>query len=114
MKSQEQVRSEVMSYLEKSSKQFFESEDRNEYQTIVKTDKEFVFVKNGEKFPIDHEYYIQSGKGEAKTWLKRKFHPTWDVNEKYWKGYGMGPSKKPRAIRWNRERRELIDTLFKQ
>ena len=115
MKTTEQNTKEVMTYLEKSSQHFFASEDGQHWQAIVKMHKsgEYVFAIDGEAFPINLENYIKDGVTAGKTFLKQKYHPAWDVPRgKYWYGKdcGHGPSKKIKAVRWNRERLQLTAT----
>jgi hypothetical protein len=117
MKTTEQNTKEVMTYLEKSSKNFFQSEDGLHWQAVVKIQKtgDYVFVRNGEVFPIDISRYTGEKETAGKTYLKHKFHPQWDVNPNspWYKGYGHGPSKKLRAVRWNLEKLELTSTAVK-
>jgi hypothetical protein len=109
MKSNEQNKKEVMNYLEKSSQHFFESENGNHYQAIVKIQAtgNYVFVKNGNCYPIDEKGYIAEGTTAGKTFLKQRFHPKWDAHSNF---YGHGTSKKLRAVRWNKARLELTAT----
>lgn len=116
MKSQEQNNREVMSYLKNSSQHFFESEDGKNWQAIVyltALDK-YVFMKDGEVTEINVNYYTVSGMTAGKTCLKQKIHPTFNpfsYSGSYYKGYGHGPAKKLRAVRWNKPRLELTSTL---
>ena len=118
MKTAEQNTKEVMTYLEKSSKNFFQSEDGQHWQAVVKIQKtgDYVFVRDGEVFPIDISWYTGEKETEGKTRLKRKLHPTWDVNtnSSWYKGYGHGPGKKLRAVRWNLEKLELTASAVKE
>lgn len=110
MKTQEQNNKEVMTYLEKSSKNFFMSEDGKHWQSIVKLhalDK-YVLIKDGEVIEINYEYYLANGTTAGKTFLKNTIHPSWDPW--YGKSWGHGHSKKLRAVRWNLERLELTST----
>jgi hypothetical protein len=117
MKTAEQNKQEVMTYLEKSSRNFFLSEDGNHYQSVVKIHStgKYVFVKDGEVIPINIEDYTKDGMTEGKTFLKYRFHPLWNPSER-WK-MGHGPAKKIRSVKWNRERLELtasaIDAYLK-
>jgi len=116
MKTQEQNTKEVMTYLKNSEKNFFLSEDGQHWQAIVKIhllDK-YVFIKDGEVHELNMDYYLKAGTTAGKTYLKNKIHPTWDVYNPAWnRGYGHGPSKKLRAVRWNFYRWELTDTAVK-
>lgn len=117
MKTTEQNRKEVMTYLEKSSKNFFQSEDGLHWQAVVKIQKtgDYVFVRDGQVFPIDTTWYTGDGETDGKGRLKRKIHPVWDVPVKssWYTGYGHGPSKKLRAVRWNLEKLELTANAVK-
>ena len=110
MKTQEQNTKEVMTYLEKSAQNFFQSEDGQHWQAVVKLpalDK-YVFIKDCEVHEFNMGHYLGEGITDGKARLKRKLHPTWDVHNPTWnRGYGHGPSKKIRAVRWNLARLEL-------
>ena len=111
MKTSEQNQKEVMTYLEKSSQHFFESEDGKHWQAIVKIhalDK-YVFIKDGEVSELNMEAYLKEGTTAGKTFLKQKLHPCWNPSGgSFWtRGYGHGPNKKLRAVRWNKPRLEL-------
>ena len=111
MKTSEQNKKEVMTYLEKSSKHFFESEDGKHWQAIVyltKTEK-YVFIKDGEVIPIDTAWYTGPTDTYGKTMLKRRLHPYWPISSysSWYNGYGHGNDKKLRAVRWNKARLEL-------
>jgi hypothetical protein len=121
MKTQEQNTKEVMTYLEKSSQNFFESEDGKHWQSIVYLHalEKYVFIRDGEVFDLNVQSYIGEnivGKQitEGKTFLKHKIHPQWDIPfptvSSWYKGYGHGPNKKLRAVRWNLSRLELTST----
>ncbi len=114
MKTSEQNQKEVMTYLEKSSQHFFESEDGKHWQAIVKIhalDK-YVFIKDGEVSELNMESYLEEGTTAGKTFLKQKLHPCWNPSGgSFWtRGYGHGPNKKLRAVRWNKPRLELTST----
>jgi hypothetical protein len=118
MKTPEQNRTEVMNYLNESSKHFFQSEDGKSFQAIMKIDEQFVFIlhicdvnfKNGERYDdikenvyvLDIENHLQRFKTEGKTKLKQRFHPSYDP---YWQNseFGMGPGKKPRSVKHYKE-----------
>jgi hypothetical protein len=109
MKTTEQNQKEVMTYLEKSSQHFFESEDGKHWQAIVKMhalDK-YVFIKDGEVSELNMEAYLKEGTTAGKTFLKQKLHPCWDPSgTSFWtRDYGHGPSKKLKAVRWNKAAR---------
>ena len=111
MKTQERNNQEVMTYLQKSSQNFFESEDGKHWQSIVylhALDK-YVFIKDGEVSELNMEFYLKEGTTAGKTFLKQKIHPVYDPSgTSFWtRGYGHGPSKKLRAVRWNKARLEL-------
>ena len=111
MKTSEQNQKEVMTYLEKSSQHFFESEDGKHWQAIVKIhalDK-YIFIKDGEVSELNMEAYLKEGTTAGKTFLKQKLHPCWNPSGgSFWtRGYGHGPSKKLRAVKWNKARLEL-------
>jgi len=118
MKTTEKNTAEVMTYLEKSSQHFFESEDGKHWQAVVKLQAsgDYIFIRDGEVFPIDVSKYINNnlaGKPitEGKTFLKYKLHPCWDVSHSFsTKDYGHGPSKKLSAVRWNKAKLELTST----
>jgi hypothetical protein len=114
MKTNEQNKKEVMSYLEKSSHHFFESEDGQHWQSIVKIQAtgEFVFVKDGKCYPIDEKGYIADGVTAGKTFLKQRFHPCYNPSGYYSNHYGHGPAKKMRAVRWNLPRLELTSNAI--
>jgi len=112
MKTQERNQAEVMNYLNQSSKHVFQSEDGTVFQAIVKSGDKFLFIKNEEVHIINIDQYIGYFPTEAKTKMKQKFHPTWDVNEKYYKGYGIGPSKKPRAVKHYKALTEQIEKII--
>lgn len=116
MKTQEQNTKEVMTYLEKSSKNFFESEDGKHWQSIVYLHalEKYVFIKDGEVYDLNMEAYLGNDTTgnritEGKTLLKYKIHPQWDVptGSSWFKGYGHGPKQKLKAVRWNKSRLEL-------
>ena len=114
MKTSEQNQKEVMTYLEKSSQHFFESEDGKHWQAIVKIhalDK-YVFIKDGEVSELNMESYLKEGTTAGKTFLKQKLHPCWNPSGgSFWtRCYGHGPNKKLRAVRWNKPRLELTST----
>ena len=123
MKTQEQNTKEVMTYLEKSSKNFFESEDGKHWQSIVYLHalEKYVFIKDGEVHDLNVQDYIGEnivGKQitEGKTFLKYKIHPQWDItsSNSLWKGFGHGPSKKLRAVRWNKAARLELTAMAAQ
>lgn len=109
MKTQEQNKKEVMNYLQNSSKNFFESEDGKHWQSIVYLHalEKYVFIKDGEVYELNMEYYLREGTTAGKTFLKHKLHPTYDPYGSWYKGYGHGPSKKLKAVKWNMARLEL-------
>ena len=115
MKTQEQNEKEVMGYLEKSSKNFFESEDGHNWQAVVKiSEKKYIFIKNEVVSEFDMSYYLGEGKTAGKCFLKTRLHPRFDLAHNLWslyKGYGHGPKAKLRAVRWNGYRRELIEKI---
>jgi hypothetical protein len=112
MKTTEQNQKEVLTYLEKSSKQFFVSEDGNHFQTIIKLkDGKFIFVRDGEIFPINVENYTKEGETAGRTFLKYQFHPTYNPSHKYWPNVGHGPSKKMKAVKRTKDIREKIKNL---
>jgi len=117
MKTQEQNTKEVMTYLEKSAQNFFQSEDGQHWQAIVKIQAsgEYVFVKDGEVHRLNLEHYLKEGTTAGKTFLKHVLHPTWDVSSHstWYKGYGHGPSKKLRAVRSTFSRYELTANAVK-
>lgn len=111
MKSHEQNTKEVMTYVEKSSRNFFQSEDGQNWQAVVKINElnRYVLVKDGNIIELNLDMYCEPGTTAGKTFLKGKIHPTWDSNSQYFVSrYGHGPSKKLRAIRWNNNLRDLI------
>ena len=112
MKSQQQNTNEVMTYLKKSAQNFFQSEDGQHWQAVVKIEKtgEYVFVKDGEVHHLNMDHYLKEGTTAGKTYLKQKLHPTWNVQSSspWYKGYGHGPNKKLRAVKWTFSRYELI------
>lgn len=115
MKSQEQNNREVMSYLKNSSQHFFESEDGKNWQAVIYlTDLDkYVFIKDGEVTEIDVTIYTANGWTAGKTYLKHRIHPVFNpfsYSGSYYKGYGHGPAKKLRAVRWNKFRLELTST----
>ena len=123
MKTQEQNTKEVMTYLEKSSKNFFESEDGKHWQSIVYLHKfeRYVFIKDGEVHELNIQGYLgndTTGKQitEGKTFLKYKIHPQWDITSGHslWKGFGHGPGKKLRAVRWNKAARLELTAMAAQ
>ena len=124
MKTQEQNTKEVMTYLEKSSKNFFESEDGKHWQSIVYLHalEKYVLIRDGEVHEINVQNYIGEnivGKQitEGKTFLKYKIHPQWNIptGSKWFKDYGHGPDKKLRAVRWNKAARlELTATAAQE
>jgi hypothetical protein len=109
MKTTEQNQKEVMTYLEKSSQHFFESEDGKHWQAIVKLHEldKYVLIKDGEVFELSMEVYLKEGTTAGKTFLKQKLHPCWDPSgTSFWtRDYGHGPSKKLKAVRWNKAAR---------
>lgn len=111
MKTSEQNKKEVMTYLEQSAKHFFESEDGNHWQAVVYLTKleKYVFIKDGEVIPINVDHYLGQNETEGKTRLKRKLHPHWPISDRsaWYNGYGHGSQKKLRAVRWNLSRLEL-------
>ncbi len=111
MKTKEQNQKEVMNYLEKSSKHFFESEDGQHWQAIVKLhaiDK-FVFIKNGEVIELNLDWYLSDTQTAGKTFLRRRVHPNWTISDRssWYNGYGHGSQKNLRAVKWNKTRLEL-------
>lgn len=111
MKTQEQNTKEVMTYLEKSSQNFFQSEDGKNWQAVVflHSLQKYVFVKDGHVFEFNMAYYIGEGITEGKTRLKQKLHPTFDCHphSAFYHGYGHGPSKKLRAVKFKFDKYEL-------
>lgn len=123
MKTQEQNTKEVMTYLEKSSKHFFESGDGNHWQSIVylHAHGRYVFIKDGEVNELNMKAYtgkdsLGNSITEGKTLLKYLVHPHWDIptGSSWFKGYGHGPKKKLRAVRWNKARLELTSTAAQE
>ena len=123
MKTQEQNTKEVMTYLEKSSKNFFESEDGKHWQSIVYLHalEKYVFIKDGEVYDLNMEAYLGNDTTgnritEGKTLLKYKIHPQWDVptGSSWFKGYGHGPKQKMRAVRWNKASRLELTAMAAQ
>jgi hypothetical protein len=114
MKTQEKNNQEVMTYLQKSSQNFFESEDGKHWQSIVYLHAldRYVFIKDGEVSELNMEAYLKPGTTAGKTFLKQKIHPVYDPSgTSFWtRGYGHGPSKKLRAVRWNKARLELTSS----
>lgn len=103
-----------MSYLKKSAQNFFQSEDGNHWQAVVylhALDK-YVFIRDGRVFELNMANYIGQGITAGKTFLKNKLHPTYTPSEYAMQnyGYGHGPFKKMRAVRWNRARLEMTAT----
>jgi hypothetical protein len=115
MKTKEQNTAEVMNYLKNSEKNFFLSEDGNHWQAIVKIQAtgEYVFVKDGEVHRLNMESYLKEGTTAGKTFLKQRLHPTWEASGSWYKGYGHGPSKKLRAVKWTFARYELTANAVK-
>jgi hypothetical protein len=111
MKTSEQNKKEVMTYLQKSAQHFFESEDGNHWQAVVYLTRleKYVFIKDGEVIPINLGYYTGEADTYGKSLLKRKLHPNWSIasNSMWYKGYGHDINKKLRAVRWNQTRLEL-------
>jgi hypothetical protein len=111
MKTSEQNKKEVMTYLEKSAQHFFESEDGNNWQAVVYLTRleKYVFIKDGGVIPINLGYYTGETDTYGKAMLKRKLHPYWPIsnNSSWYSGYGHGSDKKLRAVRWNKTRLEL-------
>ena len=123
MKTQEQNTKEVMAYLEKSSKNFFESEDGKHWQSIVYLHalEKYVLIRDGEVHEINVQNYIGEnivGKQitEGKTFLKYKIHPQWNIptGSKWFKDYGHGSDKKLRAVRWNKAARLELTAMAAQ
>ena len=118
MKTTEQNQKEVMNYLANSSKHFFESEDGKHWQAIVKLHEldKYVLIKDGEVFEISMQAYLREGITAGKTFLKQKIHPVYDPSGSlFWtRGYGHGPSKKLRAVRWNNAARLELTTMAAQ
>jgi hypothetical protein len=123
MKTQEQNTKEVMTYLEKSSKHFFESGDGNHWQSIVylHAHGRYVFIKDGEVNELNMKAYtgkdsLGNSITEGKTLLKYLVHPHWDIptGSSWFKGYGHGPKKKLRAVRWTKARLELTSTAAQE
>ncbi len=118
MKTAEKNTAEVMNYLKNSEKNFFLSEDGKHWQAIVKIQAsgEYVFVKDGEVHRLNMEHYLKEGTTAGKTFLKQRLHPTWDISSSstWYKGYGHGPSKKLRAVRWTFARYELTANAVKE
>lgn len=123
MKTQEQNTKEVMTYLEKSSKNFFESEDGKNWQSIVYLHAldRYVFIKDGEVNELNIKSYVgEDSTGnqitEGKTLLKHRVHPHWDIpsGSSWYRGYGHGAKKKLRAVRWNKARLELTSTAAQE
>lgn len=112
MKTIEQNRKEVMNYLNKASQHLFMSEDETTYQTIAKIGDGFALIKNDEVHIIDIEKHLEYWPTEGRTKLKQRFHPTWDINEKYHKGWGMGPGKKPKSVKYFRSMKEKISKII--
>jgi hypothetical protein len=111
MKTSEQNKKEVMTYLQKSAQHFFESEDGNHWQAVVYLTRleKYVFIKDGEVIPVNLDYYTGETDTYGKAMLKRKLHPYWPIsnNSSWYKDYGHGSDKKLRAVRWNQSRLEL-------
>ena len=118
MKTTEQNQKEVMNYLANSSKHFFESEDGKHWQAIVKLHEldKYVLIKDGEVFEISMQAYLREGITAGKTFLKQKIHPVYDPSGSlFWtRGYGLGPSKKLRAVRWNNAARLELTSMAAQ
>ena len=118
MKTTEQNQKEVMNYLANSSKHFFESEDGKHWQAIVKLHEldKYVLIKDGEVFEISMQAYLREGITAGKTFLKQKIHPVYDPSgSSFWtRGYGHGPSKKLRAVRWNNAARLELTSMAAQ
>lgn len=116
MKTQEQNTKEVMGYLERSARNFFESEDGQHWQAVVRVDdsEKYIFIKDGVVSEFDMGYYLGEGKTAGKCFLKTRLHPGFDLapnSGSLYKGYGHGPKAKLRAVRWNSYRRELIEGI---
>lgn len=111
MKTQEQNTKEVMTYLEKSSQNFFQSEDGKHWQAVVYLHalEKYVFVRDGQVHELNLNHYIGQGITAGKTFLKNKLHPTYTPSEYSMQtyGYGHGPFKKLRAVKWKFEKLEL-------
>jgi hypothetical protein len=118
MKTTEQNQKEVMNYLANSSQHFFESEDGKHWQAIVKLHAldRYVLIKDGEVFELNLEFYLKEGTTAGKTFLKQKIHPVYDPSgSSFWtRGYGHGPSKKLRAVRWNNAARLELTSMAAQ
>lgn len=116
MKTQEQNTQEVMNYLENSAKNFFESEDGQHWQAIVKLHRldKYVFIKDGEVNELNMSYYVGEQITEGKTRIKQKIHPVYEPYGVWSKGYGHGPSTKLRAVRWNLAKLELTSTAAQE
>lgn len=127
MKTPEQNRTEVLNYLNESSKHFFQSEDGKSFQAIVKIDEQFIFIKhicnvnikNGEMYDeikenvyiLDIENHLQRFKTEGKTKLKQRFHPSYDPYYPQ-SEFGMGPGKKPRSVKHYKELAAKIEKII--
>jgi hypothetical protein len=114
MKSQTQNTAEVMNYLKNSSNHLFMSEDGTKYQTIQPIGEGYVLIKNDEVHIIDIDKHLGYYPTEGRTKLKQRFHPTWNVNEKWHKGYGMGPGDKPKSVRWFKAMEEKIEKIISE
>lgn len=118
MKTSEQNKKEVMTYLEQSAKHFFESEDGKYWQTVVYLTKleKYVFIKDGTVIPINADHYLGQNETEGKTRLKRRLHPSWPISNysSWYNGYGHGSDKKLKAVRWNQARLELTATASQE
>lgn len=114
MKTQEQNAKEVMTYLQKSAQNFFQSEDGNHWQAVVYLHamEKYVFIRDGEVFELNMSRYLGQGTTAGKTFLKNLLHPTFTASEYAMNnyGYGHGPFKKMRAVRWNLAKLELTST----
>jgi hypothetical protein len=111
MKTTEQNTKEVMNYLNRSSQHLFMSEDGKDYQVIVKIKDGFALIKNGDILPIKHENYITEGVTAGKTFVKRTIHPVWNPSPSY-RGYGFGPAKKLRSVKYFKAMREEIKKII--
>lgn len=114
MKTQEQNTKEVMGYLERSARNFFESEDGQHWQSVVRVGDsgKYIFIKDGVISEFDMGYYLGEGKTAGKCFLKTRLHPRFDLAPHLWslyKGYGHGPKAKLKAVRWNSYRRGLVE-----
>ena len=104
MKTKEEMRNEVVNYLENVSKHIFMTKD-GKYQTVVKKGNEHYAYKDGNLVKINPSTYIESYGSNAKNVISHVLFP----QHEYDSTWGYSKDSKLRSVRYTKYLRILVN-----